>query len=143
MLTLSLKAFTDKIVEKFGIVSNQAIPAVVGLRLEEFENDEPEGGWPFREVVGSLMWLANETRPDISNAVRAVARYADAPKYVHWGARLSVLKYLRTTSDLGVTYQRGSGLDLEVVADADDASEATDRRSVSSDAVMSGDAAVS
>ena len=32
LLTISQKAFTDKIVEKFGIVSNRTIPAVVGLR---------------------------------------------------------------------------------------------------------------
>ena len=109
LLTILQKAFTDKIVEKFGIVSNRTIPAVVGLKLEVFERDEPEGNWPFREVVGSLMWLANQTRPDISNAVRAVARYAHAPKSVHWGAALNILKYLRTTSDLGITYQRGCG----------------------------------
>ena len=143
MLTLSLKAFTDKIVEKFGIVSNQAIPAVVGLRLEEFENDEPEGGWPFREVVGSLMCFANQTRPNISNAVKYVARYAYAPKSVDWGAVLSSLKYLRTTRNLGITCQRGSGLDLEAFADAGYASKATDRRSVSGGVVMCGGAAVS
>ena len=142
LLTISQKAFTNKIVEKLGIVSNRTIPAVVGLKLEHFEKYEPEGDWPFREVVGSLMWLANQTRPDISNAVRAVARYAYAPKSVHWGAALSILKYLRTTSDLGIIFQRGSGLVLEVFADADYASKATDRRSVSGRVVMCGGAAV-
>ena len=107
--TISQKAFTDKIVDKFGIVSNRTIPAVVGRKLEDFEKDEPEGDWPLREVGGSLMWLANQTRPDISNAVRTVARYAHAPKSVHWGVALSTLKYSRTTSDLGFTYQRGCG----------------------------------
>ena len=69
--------------EKFVVVSNRTIPAVVRLKLEDFEKEEPEGDWPFRGVVGSLTWLANQTRPDVSNAVRAVARYAHAPKYVH------------------------------------------------------------
>ena len=96
--------------EKFDIVSNRTIPPVVGLKPEDFEKDKPEGDWPFREVVGSLMWLANQPRPDISNAVRDEARYAHAPKAVHWGATLSILKYLKTTSDPGITYQRGSGL---------------------------------
>ena len=116
---------------------------MVGLKLEEFKKDEPEGDWPFCEVVGSLMWLANQTRPDISNAVRAVARYARAPKSVHWGTALSILKYLKTTSDLDITYQRGSGLDLDIFADADYASKATDRRSVSGGVVMCGGTAVS
>ena len=89
------------------------------------------------------MWLANQTRPDISNAVRAVARYARAPKSVHWREALSILKYLKTTSDLGITYRRGSGLDLEGFADANYASKATDRRSVSGGGVMCGGAVVS
>ena len=42
--------------------------------------DEGAGDPPFREVVGSLMWIANQTRPDISNAVRAVARHFHEPK---------------------------------------------------------------
>ena len=37
------------------------------------EEDEDATGKPFREVVGPLMWIANQSRPDISNAVRAVA----------------------------------------------------------------------
>ena len=100
------------------------IPAVVGLEPEEFEKDEPEGHWPCREVVGSLMCFANQTRPNISNAVKYVARYAYAPKSVDWGAVLSSLKYLRTTRDPGITYQRGSEIELETFADADYASKA-------------------
>ena len=116
---------------------------MVGLNLKEFEKDEPEGDWSFREVVGSLMWLANQTRPDISDAIRAVARCVHAPKSVHWGTALTILKYLRTTRNLGITCQRGSGLDLEAFADAGYASKATDRRSVSGGVVMCGGAAVS
>ena len=84
---------------KFGIVSNRTIPAVVDLKVEQVERDEPESHWSFREVVGSLMWLANQTSPDISNAVRPVARYAHAPQPAHWGAALSILKHLKTTDD--------------------------------------------
>ena len=40
------------------------------------------------------------------------------------------------TSDFGITFQRGSGLELVAFADADYASKATDRRSVSGGAIM-------
>lgn len=86
LLTISQTSCSEKNVEKFGVVSSWTIPAVVDLKLEELEKDEPEGDWPFREVVGSLMRLASQTRPDSSNVVRAVARYAHAPKSMHWKA---------------------------------------------------------
>ena len=38
----------------------------------------------FRELVGRLMWLANQTRPDIANEVRAVARNTTSPRKAHW-----------------------------------------------------------
>ena len=38
---------------------------------------------PFHEIVRSLMWIANQTRPDIANAVRAIAWLSHDPKKVH------------------------------------------------------------
>ena len=59
---------------KFDVTSVQNIPLRVGLKLDEFDVDEKTENRPFRELVGGLMWLAISTRPDISNAVRSVAR---------------------------------------------------------------------
>ena len=82
------------------------------------------------------MWLANQTRLDIANAVRAVARYAYKPREVHCNTAIGNLECVFGTSDFGVTFQRGSGLKLVAFADADYASKATDRRSVSGGAVL-------
>ena len=32
-----------------------------GLKLEEFDENKPVGDRPVRELVGCLMWLANQT----------------------------------------------------------------------------------
>ena len=90
------------------------------------------------------MWLPISTRPDIANAVRAVARYCAAPRAIHWKAALGILEYINGTSEYGITFQRGtlSGISLEVFADADYASKATDRRSVSGGLIMCGGASV-
>ena len=124
--------------KKFGVIFVQNVPLRVGLKLEEFDEDEETESWPFRELVGSLMWLAISTHPDISSAVRAVARYCSTPKAIHWKAALGILAYIKGTSDFGITYQRGTlaNIVLEVLADADYASKATDRRSVSGGAIM-------
>ena len=114
------------------------------VKLDEFDEDEKSENWPFRELVCSLMWLAISTRPDISNAVRSVARYCSAPKAVHWKAALGILAYINGISDFGITFQRGTftGISLKVFADADYASTATDRRSVSAGVIMCGGACV-
>ena len=91
------------------------------------------------------MWLANQTRPDILNAVRPVARYSHSPKLVHWKAALHILQYIRLTSGHSITAQRGmgSGVDLELYVDSDFASRDTNRRSVSGSVVMCAGACVS
>ena len=61
--------------KKFRVTSVQSVPLKVGVKLEDFHEDEETESWPFRELVGGLMRLAISTRPDISNAVRSVARY--------------------------------------------------------------------
>lgn len=80
---------------------------VVGLKLEELDPNESDVSEPFRSLVGHLMWLVNQTRLDILNAVRAVARYSHAPKWVHWMASLHILTYVRGTSSLDINFQRG------------------------------------
>ena len=144
LLTISQRTFADPLVEKFGVVDVKSIPMPVGIKLEEFSQDEPVGTWPFRELIGSLMWLATQTRPDIANAVRAVARYCAEPREIHWKTALGILAYIKGTSGYGITFQRGlmDGLLMQVFADADYASKATDRRSVSGGLVMCGGACV-
>ncbi|CAB1104027.1 unnamed protein product [Ectocarpus sp. CCAP 1310/34] len=96
------------------------------------ENEEA-GDVPFREVVGCLMWIACQTRPDISNAVRAVARHSHEPKLSHWKAAQKILNYLLGTAHLSLNFKRDSSVDVGtlVYVAADFASKATDRRSVS------------
>ena len=87
--------------------SKQSVPLRVGVKLEEFDEDERVKNWPFRELVGRLMWLSTSTRPDISNAVRAVAGYCTVPRAVHWKAALGILEYINRTSECGITFREG------------------------------------
>ena len=145
MLKISQQTFAEQWADEYGIEFGKSVPLPVGTNLAKFDKDEAPGNWPFRELVASLMWLSTQTRPDISNAVRAVARYCAPPKFVHWRAALGILGYVRRTSSFGMTFQRGAlaGLNLHVFADADYASVAADRRSVSGGLVMCGGGSVS
>ena len=54
-LTISQKTFADELVKKVCLTSTQSVPLRVGVKLEEFNEDEKAENWPFRELVGSLM----------------------------------------------------------------------------------------
>ena len=130
--------------KRFDVQSISDTPASPGADVGPKQDDEPGGDWPVRETVGSLMWLSTMIRPDIiTSAVRAVARYAHEPTEKLWQAILKILSYLNGTKRLGITCVRGSGLRLNVYADAAYANKDNDGRSVSGIAVTLGGTVVS
>ena len=143
-LTTSQQSFAEELVEEFRVTSVQSVPLRVGVELKQFDEDEKAESWPFLELFYGLMWLVISTRPDISNAFRSVASYCFTPKAIHWTAALGILAYINDACGFGLIYQRGTSvsISLEVFADADYTSKATDRRSVSGGATMCGGACV-
>ena len=137
-LEITQKALVESMLNRFGVNSSSDIPATPGVELGPREEGEPNGDWPYREGVGSLMWLSTMTRLDISNAVRAVARYSHNPTDKHWKAVLKIMAYLHGTRGMGLTFVRGSGLNLTAYSDADYADESNDRRSVSGTVITLG-----
>ena len=140
---IAQKAFVESVLNRFGVSSSSEIPATPGVELGPKEEGEPKWGLPYKEAVGSLMWLSTMTRPHISNAVRAVARHYHNPTGRHWKAVLKTMAYLHGTRGMGLTLARGSGLHLTVYSDAEYVDESNDRRSVSGTVINLGGAAVS
>jgi hypothetical protein len=89
-----------------------------------------EEGHRYPELIGSLLYLANTTRPDISEAVGVLSRYRGAPTTSHWKAGKRVLAYLKGTKDLGLVYG-SKAQDLHAYVDADYAGCLDTRRSTS------------
>lgn len=78
-----------------------------GVKLSGFDTQEQETEFPFRGLVGQLKWLATQTWLDISNRVRAVARFCASRKKVHWMKAIGVLAFGKRTSHFDVSFQRG------------------------------------
>lgn len=77
----------------------------------------------------------NNNRPDIADSVRAAARQCQDHKAKHWPNALRISAYLNGMRELGITYERGRGMELRACADFDYA-KAEGRRSVSGGVVM-------
>ena len=84
---------------------------------------------PYHEAVGSLMYAALGTRPDIAYAVQTVSRFSINPGQAHWEAVKRIFRYLKGTSELWLTFG-GKEKELTGYADAD-GSMAEDRHAIS------------
>jgi len=60
---------------------------------------------PYLQAVGSLLYLAIATRPDISYTVGVLARYSHNPGPAHWAAVKHLFRYLKGTLDLALVYK--------------------------------------
>ena len=62
---------------------------------------------PYASAIGSLMYAMLCTRPDIAYVVSVTSRFQSNPGLEHWVAVKAILKYLRRTKDLVLTYGGG------------------------------------
>lgn len=99
--------------------------------------------FPYREAVGSLIYLATATRPDISFAVGVVSRYLDAPTQAHVCAVKRIFRYLKGTTRMGIVYKKQHVLKLVCYSDADYASDTQTRRSTTGYVFLLGSGPVS
>ena len=83
----------------------------------------------YREIVGSLMYLMIGTRPDLAYAVGYLSRYLSNHNRSHMNAALHVLRYLKYTSTIGISYSNTATLELTGYSDSDWASDLDTRRS--------------
>ncbi|OWZ07207.1 putative mitochondrial protein [Phytophthora megakarya] len=88
----------------------------------------------FQSLVGSLLWVARCTRPDIAFAVHKASRRTHAPTAHDWKITKRVFRYLGGTKELRfrIDGDKKLGGALEVVgcSDADYAADKEDRKSV-------------
>lgn len=80
-------------------------------QLELTESNLPSPDVPYREVIGSLLYIQNGTRPDISFAVNFMSRKQVGYTESDWKCVLKILAYLKGTMDYGLLFS-GKSEDL-------------------------------
>ncbi|XP_074342802.1 secreted RxLR effector protein 161-like [Apium graveolens] len=85
------------------------------------EDDEEVFGpeIPYLCVIGALMYLANNTRPDIAFAVNLLARFSSASMDRYWNGIKHIFHYLRGTIDVGLYFLKNSTSQLIGYADVE------------------------
>ena len=75
--------------------------------------------WNYASVVGMLLYLSGNSRPDIAFAVNQAARFTHDPKDSHATAVKRIVKYLIATRDRGLTFKPTPDWKLDCYVDAD------------------------
>lgn len=75
--------------------------------------------WSYPSVVGMMLYLSSNSRPDIAFAVHQCARFSHCPRAIHEQAVKRIARYLKGTRNQGLIMKPSVNLNLEMFADAD------------------------
>ncbi|CAI7791892.1 unnamed protein product [Closterium sp. NIES-54] len=133
-ITLTQSHMVHQVLQRFGFQfsSPQPTPLSTGHSLSAPPSDESvEPSGPYPELVGCLMYLMTCTRPDLAYPLSLLARYVAPGRHrkVHWDAAKRVLRYLCSTSGMGLVLGGRGSVVLTGHSDASWADDQATQRS--------------
>lgn len=119
-----------KLLLKFGMQDSNCVSTPMELNCKLTRQSELKlTSQPFREVLGSIMYLMLATRPDLCFALGYPSRFQDCATDVHWNHLKRILRYLRGSKEMRLVYKRGNAKPLIGYVDADWANDVDERKS--------------
>jgi Reverse transcriptase (RNA-dependent DNA polymerase) len=120
-ITLTQPGLINRILEATNMTDCRpnAVPAALKPLGSDPEGAPMEDTWSYRSVVGMLLYLSTNSRPDIALAVSQVARFSSNPKKSHATAIKTIIRYLAGTKHIGITFAPTDVLNIDVYVDAD------------------------
>nr|GEW03182.1 peroxidase 24-like [Tanacetum cinerariifolium] len=141
-LTLSQTDYISKVLKKFNMSSCKPVPTALAPHFKlsshecpkSEEDKEDMSRVPYSSAVGSLMYVMVCTRLDLAHVVSVVSRYMHNTGKMHWEAVKCILRYLKGTSNIGLSFEKGRASPNGVVGyvDSDYAGDLDARKSLSS-----------
>ena len=101
-----------------GLPTPNKVEAPLGT---DADGSESNRYWPnsYASVIGMILYLASNTRPDISFSVHHFSRSTHNTKASHETAVKSICRYLQGTKDNGILFNLSKKLVMDCYADAD------------------------
>jgi len=135
---LHMRKYIENLLDKFGMHSLSKVDTPCRTTYDGQVDDdsllEDSECSLYRAITGSLIFVMNTCRPDISLAVNLLARKMAHPRAMDLTAAKRVLRYLAGTKTLGIKYESGARahkgiLHNEMFVDSDWANDTERRRS--------------
>ena len=142
-IMLSQEHYVEKILRKFSYLECKPVSTPFNANSQLKKNkDQSICQDKYAQIIGSLIYLMNCTRPDIAYAVGRLSRYTQCPNKDHWIALQRVLRYLKGTINYGLVFC-GTPTVLEGYCDANWISDSDEMKSTSGYIFTLGGGAVS
>nr|GFA24030.1 uncharacterized mitochondrial protein AtMg00810-like [Tanacetum cinerariifolium] len=127
---ISQDKYVAEILRKFGLSEGKSasIPIDAEKPLLKDSDGKDIDVHTYRSMIGSLMYLTS-SRPDITFAVCACARFQVTLKVSYLNAVKRIFKYLKGKPYLGLWYPKDSPFDLVAYSDSDYTGASLDRKS--------------
>ena len=118
---LSQSGLINKVLLASGMEDSNPIRTPSELKPLGINTDgEPfDEKWEYPTIVGMLMFLACNSRPDIAYAVNQCARFTHCPRQSHAIAVKRILRYLKGTKDEGMVLHPKNNMKVDCYVDAD------------------------
>lgn len=131
IMYLSQEKYIESLAEKYKIMDSKLFhtPMEINLKLEPAERQNEK--LKYRNLIGTLLYVANGTRPDVAYSVNYLSRFQNNHDETHYKYALRVLKYLHHTKHLKLVYGRDFKNIMDAYVDADWAADTQDRKSTS------------
>jgi len=156
-ISLSQKAYITTILKRFSMEHSHGVSTTMDPNIKmdlakERGVEELKHITDYQAVVGSLMYAALATQPDISYAVTAHSRDNSRPFTSHMTAAKRVLQYLESTADfrlhltgngIGIGISIDIGNSLVGYSDSNWANDSADRKSQGGEVILPSNGAMS
>ncbi|KAG1653873.1 hypothetical protein FOA52_003823 [Chlamydomonas sp. UWO 241] len=126
-LTLTQYKMSVDLLHTFSMSKSKAVAVPMVAGLDRLKGEPFVDGSKYRSLVGSLMYLAVSTRPDLAHTAISLGRYSHSPTKPRWEAAQHVLRYLNGTVNRGIKFGGGADHGLVGFVDSDYAGDESDR----------------
>jgi hypothetical protein len=129
-LFLDQSDYVKKLMVKYSIEGTASTPMVNNLSIVKDKSDSLDKEYNASSKIGSLMYAAVSTRPDIMYAVSYIARFTNHPSKAVCNAITRIFQYLNGNPNLGLNLRQGN-MDYYIHSDADLGGDINDGKSTS------------
>jgi hypothetical protein len=105
-LEITQATYINQMLEKFGMVDCKPISTPAEGTVPRSQSQQPTNNL-YMSIVGSLLYAAMVTRPDITYAVQSLGRHLQSAGPEHLAAAKRVLRYLQGTKTMGIRFSGG------------------------------------